>query len=52
MGERGQRLNKTQVRQFDDLSTFHDFFDSETYEVSFVDVINDDLVEVHYRHHE
>jgi len=49
-GKFGQRLNKTQVRQFDDPAKFHDFLDSKTHEVSFVDVINEDLVEVHYNH--
>ena len=51
-GKFGQRLNKTQVREFDDLEEFHKFLDSDAVDVRNVAVINDQLVEVHYEHKE
>ena len=49
-GKFGQRLNKTQVQQFDDPQTFHRFLDTDTLDVCHVSVINDQLVEVHYQY--
>jgi len=47
-GKFGQRLNKTQVRQFDDPQAFHHFLDTDTLDVRHVSVMNDAMVEVHY----
>ena len=49
-GKFGQRLNKTQVRTFDDPHQFHQFLDTDTLDVRNVFVINDDKVEVHYQY--
>ena len=49
-GKFGQRLNKTQVRAFDDPHQFHQFLDTDTLDVRNVFVINDDKVEVHYQY--
>ena len=49
-GKFGQRLNKTQVQEFDDPQTFHRFLDTDTLEVRHVSVINDHMVEVHYQY--
>jgi len=49
-GKFGQRLNKTQVQEFDDPQTFHRFLDTDTLEVHHVSVINDHMVEVHYQY--
>jgi len=46
----GQRLNKTQVRAFDDPYQVHQFLDTDTLDVRNVFVINDDKVEVHYQY--
>ena len=49
-GKFGQRLNKTQVQEFDDPQTFHRFLDTNTLDVRYVSVINDNMVEVHYQY--
>ena len=49
-GKFGQRLNKTQVKEFEDPQAFHRFLDTNTFDVCRVSVINDHLVEVHYQH--
>ena len=49
-GKLGQRLNKTQVKEFDNRRAFHRFLDTYTLDVRHVSVINDNLVEVHYQH--
>ena len=46
-GKFGQRLNKTQVQEFDDPQAFHRFLDTDTLVVRHVSVINDHMVEVH-----
>ena len=51
-GKFGQRLNKTQVRKFDDPEEFHKFLDSDAVDVRNVSVISDQLAEVHYEHKE
>ena len=51
-GKFGQRLNKTQVKEFSDSQAFHRFLDTDTLDVHHVSVINDHLVEVHYQHQE
>ena len=48
-GKFGQRLNKTQVKAFDDLQAFHRFLDTDTMDVRHVSVMNDAMVEVHYQ---
>ena len=49
-GKFGQRLNKTQVKSFDDPEAFHHFLDNERVDVRHVSIINDNLVEVHFQH--
>ena len=49
-GKFEQRLNKTQVKEFDDPQAFHRFLDTDTMDVRHVSVVNDHLVEVHYQH--
>ena len=49
-GKFGQRLNKTQVQEFNDPQAFHRFLDTDTLDVRHVSVINDQLVEVHYQY--
>ena len=49
-GKFGQRLNKTQVQEFNDPQAFHRFLDTDTLDVRHVSVINDDMVEVHYQY--
>ena len=49
-GKFGQRLNKTQVKEFRDPQAFHRFLDTNTLDVRHVSVINEHLVEVHYQH--
>jgi len=49
-GKFGQRLNKTQVQEFDDPQAFHRLLDTNTLDVRHVSVINDAMVEVHYQH--
>ena len=49
-GKFGQRLNKTQVQEFDDPQTFHRFLDTCTLDVRHVSIISDQLVEVHYQY--
>ena len=51
-GKFGQRLNKTQIQQFDDPQAFHRFLDTSTLDVRHVSIINDQMVEVHYQHQE
>ena len=48
-GKFGQRLNKTQVQDFDDPQKFHNFLDSDARDVKHVSVVNDNIVEVHYQ---
>ena len=49
-GKFGQRLNKTQVKSFDDPEAFHHFLDNDSIDVRQVFIINDNLVEVHFQH--
>ena len=49
-GKFGQRLNKTQVQEFDDPQAFHRFLDTDSLDVRHVSIINDQMVEVHYQH--
>ena len=49
-GKFGQRLNKTQVQEFDDPQAFHQFLDTDSLDVRHVSIINDQMVEVHYQH--
>jgi len=51
-GKIGQRLNKTQVQEFDDPQPFHQFLDTDKLDVRHVSVINDQMVEVLYEHQE
>ena len=49
-GKFGQRLNKTQVLEFDDPQAFHRFLDTNKLDVRHVSVMNDAMVEVHYQY--
>ena len=49
-GKFGQRLNKTQIKTFDDPQAFHRFLKTDTMDVRHVSVINDQMVEVHYQY--
>ena len=51
-GKFGQRLNKTQVQEFDDPKAFHSFLDTSTLDVRHVSVMNDQMVEVLYQYQE
>ena len=51
-GKFGQRLNKTQVKEFSDPPKFHSFLNTDTLDVCHVSVVNDDVVEVHHQHQE
>ena len=48
-GKFGQRLNKTQVQDFDDPQAFHHFLNSDARDVKHVSVVNDNIVEAHYQ---
>ena len=47
-GKFGQRLNKTQVKEFGNPRALHRLMDTDTPDVRHVSVKNDHLVEVHY----
>ena len=49
-GKFGQRLNKTQVQEFDDPKAFHQFLDTSTLDVRHVSIMNDQMVEVLYQY--
>ena len=49
-GKFGQNPNKTQVKEFDDPIQFHEFHDSDKYDVRYVSVLTEQRVEVHYKH--
>ena len=49
-GKFGQRLNKTQVQEFDGPQAFHRFLDTDTLDVRHVSVVNEHMVEVHYQY--
>ena len=49
-GKFGQKPNKTQVKEFDDPDLFHQFHDSDKYDIRYVSVLTEQRVEVHYKH--
>ena len=49
-GKFGQRLNKTQLQEFDDPKAFHSFLDTSTLDVRHVSIMNDQMVEVLYQY--
>ena len=49
-GKFRQRLNKTQIKEFDDPQAFHHFLDTDTLDVRHVSIMNDAMVEVHYQY--
>jgi len=49
-GKFGQRLNKTQLQEFDDPKAFHNFLDTSTLDVCHVSVMNDQMIEVLYQY--
>ena len=49
-GKFGQKPNKTQVKEFDDPVLFHQFHDSDKYDIRYVSVLTEQRVEVHYKH--
>ena len=48
-GKFGQRLNKTQVQDFENPRIFHNFLDSDVHDVKYVSVVNDHIVEARYQ---
>ena len=48
-GKFGQRLNKTQVREFIDPQPFITFLDSDQHDIRYVSALTEDCVEVHYK---
>ena len=50
LGKFGQKPNKTQVKEFDDAIQFHDFHDSDKYDIRYVSVLTEQRVEVRYKH--
>ena len=49
-GKFGQKPNKTQVKEFDDPVKFHEFHDSDKYDIRYVSVLTEQRVEIHYKH--
>ena len=49
-GKFGQKRNKTQVKEFTDPADFHRFHQSDKYDVSYVSVLTEKRVEIHYKH--
>ena len=49
-GKVGQRLNKTQVKEFGNPRALHRLLNTDTLDIHHVSVKNDHLVEVHYQH--
>ena len=49
-GKFGQKPNKTQVKEFDDPIQFHQFHDSDKYNIRYVSVLTEQRVEIHYKH--
>ena len=49
-GKFGQRLNKTQLQEFDDPKAFHSFLDTDTMDIRHVSIMNDQMVEVLYQY--
>ncbi|XP_068720877.1 uncharacterized protein [Montipora capricornis] len=48
-GKFGQRINKTQVREFTEPQPFIQFLDSDQHDVRYVSSLTEDRVEVHYK---
>ena len=48
-GKFGQKPNKTQVKEFDDPVKFHEFHDSDKYDIRYVSVLTEQRVEIHYK---
>ena len=46
----GQKLNKTQVREFDDPVKFSEFHESNKYDIRHVNVLTEQRVEIHFKH--
>ena len=49
-GKFGQKPNKTQVKEFDDPVKFHEFHESDKYDIRYVSVLTEQRVEIHYKH--
>ena len=49
-GKFGQRTDKTQVKEFDDPRKFTEFLESDKYDVRYVSVLSEEVVEIHYKH--
>ena len=49
-GKFGQKRNKTQVKEFDDPIKFHEFHDSDKYDIRYMSVLSEQRVEIHYKH--
>ena len=49
-GKFGQKPNKTQVKEFDHPIQFHEFHDSDKYNIRYASVLIEQRVKVHYKH--
>ena len=49
-GKLGQKPNKTQVKEFDDPVKFHEFHDSDKYDIRYLSVLTEQRVEIHYKY--
>ena len=50
MGKFGQKPNKTQVKEFTDPVAFSQFHESDKHNIRYVSVLNEQRVEIHYKH--
>ena len=48
-GKSGQEPNKTQVKKLDDPIKFHEFHDSDKYDIRYVFVLTEQQVDIHYK---
>lgn len=48
-GKFGQRCNKTQIKEFDDPVAFWTFHESKKVDVRYVNVVDKERVEIHYK---
>jgi len=49
-GKFGQKPNKMQVKEFTDPVTFSQFHESDKHDICYVSVLNEQCVEIHYKH--
>ena len=49
-GKFGQKPNNTQLKEFDNRILFHQFHDSDKYNIHYMSVLTEQRVKVHYKH--